>query len=286
MSGEHRMENQLELSVHPALLYHPEGVAWGPDGRVYAGGEAGQVFRLDLDGDAAEEYANTGGNMLGVALDADSNAYVCDMGLQQVVRVSPDGTWNTYSKGLPERPMRLPNYPVFDDAGTMYVTDSGDWGDRDGLVWRVSPDGRTDVWDETAAGFPNGACLSADGGALYVVESSPPLVSRIEIADKGSAGARSVVVELPRTVPDGIALDVEGNLYVSCYNPNVIYRYRFDGELEILYDDWEQLILLAPTNIAFGGANLRTLIVANLFGRNLATGPTDITGLAVRYPKL
>jgi gluconolactonase len=280
------MEDQLELTVHPASLYHPEGVAWGQDGKVYAGGEEGQVYRLDLDGDTAEEYANTGGNMLGIALDADANAFVCDMGLKQVVRVAPDGTWTTYSSGLPDRPMRLPNYSVFDDAGTMYVTDSGEWGDRDGLIWMVSPDGRTEAWDETATGFPNGACLSADGGALYVAESSPPLVSRIEIADDGSAGRRTVVVELPRTVPDGLALDVQGNLYVSLYNPNIVYRFSSDGELAVIVDDWEQLKLLAPTNVAFAGADLKTLVIANLFGRNLVTASVEFAGLPLRYPKL
>jgi hypothetical protein len=30
-------------------LVHPEGVAWGPAGYVYAGGEAGQAYRADLD---------------------------------------------------------------------------------------------------------------------------------------------------------------------------------------------------------------------------------------------
>jgi gluconolactonase len=27
-------------------LDHPEGVTWGPDGFVYAGGEAGQIYRV------------------------------------------------------------------------------------------------------------------------------------------------------------------------------------------------------------------------------------------------
>ena len=40
----------------------------------------------------------------------------------------------------------------------------------------------------------------------------------------GSAGERSVVIELPRRVPDGIAFDAEGSLYISLYNPNIIYR--------------------------------------------------------------
>ena len=31
-------------------LDHPEGAAWGPDGRIYAGGEAGQIYAIGLDG--------------------------------------------------------------------------------------------------------------------------------------------------------------------------------------------------------------------------------------------
>jgi gluconolactonase len=280
------MPEQLELTTLKADLYHAEGVAWGPDGRLYAGGEAGQVYRLDLSGRTAEEYANTRGNILGLALDADANLYACDMGLQEVVRVAPDGSWSTYSSGTADRPMRLPNYPVFDEEGNLYVTDSGDWGARDGLIYWVRPGGDTEVWDESASGFTNGMCLSADGRALYVVESSPPLISRVEIRADGSAGERIVLVEIPRTVPDGVALDVEGNLFVSLYNPNIIYRYSPAGELSVMYDDWEQLVLLAPTNIAFAGPDLETLVITSLFGRNLNTAPMDVPGLPLRYPKI
>ena len=28
-------------------LDHPEGIAWGADGFLYAGGEAGQVYRIE-----------------------------------------------------------------------------------------------------------------------------------------------------------------------------------------------------------------------------------------------
>jgi gluconolactonase len=280
------MSHQLDLAVLEAELYHPEGVAWGPDGRVYAGGEAGQVYRLDLSDGSCDEYANTGGNVLGLALDADANVYACDIELRQVVRVAPDGSRSTYSAGTPDRPIRLPNYPVFDEKGNLYVSDSGNWGDRDGLIFRVRPGGATEVWNETAAGFTNGMCLRADGRALYVAESSPPLVSRVEIRDDGTAGERTVVVELPRTVPDGLALDTDDNLFISLYNPNIVYRYSPDGKLTVMYDDWEQLKLLAPTNVAFAGPDLRTLVIANLFGRNLVTAPMPVPGLPLRYPKL
>ena len=68
------------------------------------------------------------------------------------------------------------------------------------------------------------------------------------------------MVELPRNVPDGVAIDIEGNVYISLYNPNIIYRFDMVSKnLTTLYEDWEQLILIAPTNIAFGGADMKTL---------------------------
>jgi sugar lactone lactonase YvrE len=129
-------------------------------------------------------------------------------------------------------------------------------------------------------------CLSADGRHLYVVESSPPLISKVAVNRDGTAGERTVVVELPRQVPDGVALDVNGDLYISLYNPNIIYRFTTGGELITLYDDWRQLQLVAPTNIAFGGADMSTLIIASLCGWSVHTAPMPVPGLPVRYPKL
>jgi gluconolactonase len=274
------------LSMLAFGLDHPEGVAWGPDGKVYAGGEQGQLYRIDLASGAFETVAiNPGGFSLGIAHDSSANSYVCDQNLRQVIRVTPDGRSAVYSAGLPERPIILPNYPVFDAAGNLYFSDSGEWGKRNGCIWRVTPDGVSAIWDTQAAGFTNGMCLAPDGRALIVVESTPPLISRIPILDDGSAGTREVIVELPRTVPDGVAFDAEGALYISLYNPNIIYRYH-GGRLEALYDDWEQYILVAPTNIAFGGADMKTLLIANLCGWHLATAPMDVPGLPVKYPTL
>lgn len=281
------MTNLLTLRTIEADLDHPECVTWGPDGRVYAGGEAGQVYRFDLADDSCEEFAGTGGFVLGLALDADANVYACDLKRHEIVRVTPDGTVATYATGPQERPIRLPNFPVFDEQGSLYVSDSGTWGERDGLIWRVPPGGGTaEVWDERCSGFTNGMCLTADGDALIVVESSPPQVSRVEIAADGSAGERTLLVELPRTVPDGVAFDVEGNLFISCFNPNHIYRLDPAGELTVMYDDWEQLQLKAPTNVAFGGPDLKTLVIAGVAWRDLNTAPMDVAGLPLRYPRV
>jgi gluconolactonase len=266
---------------------HPEAVAWGPDGRAYAGGEAGQLYRFSLDGKSIEEIARVeGGFLLGLAHDADANIYACDDRSACVHRFTPDGKVRIYANGNAEQKMRVPNYPVFDDHGNLYVSDSGSWGARDGFIWKVAPGGTAEIWDGQANGFTNGMCLSVDGRWLYVVESCPPLISRVEIRADGSAGRREVVLELPRQVPDGVAFDVAGDLYISLYNPNIIYRFTTKGELITLYDDWEQLMLVAPTNIAFGGPDLKTLIIAAVCGWAVHTAPMQVPGLPVRYPKL
>jgi gluconolactonase len=269
-------------------LDHPEAVAWGPDGRVYAGGEAGQLYRMGLDDSICETVARVeGGFLLGLAHDADGNTYACDDRNACVHRITPQGAVSVYCNGNAEQRMRVPNYPVFDDAGNLYVSDSGEWGKRNGWIWKIAPGGKSaEIWDRSASGFTNGMCLAADGKALYVVESSPPLISRVEIKPDGSAGARTVVVELPRNVPDGIAFDRNGDLYISLYNPNIIYRYSAKGKLVTLYDDWEQLMLVAPTNIAFGGADMKTLIIASLCGWSVHKAPMDVPGIPVRYPKI
>ncbi|MEZ4666309.1 MAG: SMP-30/gluconolactonase/LRE family protein [Anaerolineae bacterium] len=266
-------------------LDHPEGVAWGPDGKVYAGGEAGQVYRINLADGNTQTYANTGGFVLGIAHDAAANAYLCDQNLRQIVKVTPNGTTSPYSAGSAEQPMRVPNYPVFDAVGNLYVSDSGDWGQRNGFIWRIKPGGTADIWDRQANGFTNGMCLGPDGNSLFVVESSPPLISMININADGTAGERTIIVELPRNVPDGVAFDAAGNLFISLYNPNIIYKFT-NGKLNVVYDDWEQIMLVAPTNIAFGGANMKTLLIANLCGWNLNTTQMDIPGLPVKYPNL
>jgi sugar lactone lactonase YvrE len=277
----------LTLTNLGHLLDHPEAVAWGPDQRAYAGGEDGQVYRFGLADRSFEQFARVaGGFVLGLAHDADGNVYACDDRNACVHKITPDGAVSTYVTGNAEQKMRVPNYPAFDDDGNLFVSDSGDFGAKNGVIWRIRPGGQAEIWDRSANGFTNGMCLSADGRALYVVESSPPLISRLEIRRDGSAGERRVVVELPRQVPDGLALDQNGELYIAMYNPNIIYQYKANGELVTLYDDWEQLKLVAPTNIAFGGADMKTLIIASLCGWAIHTAPMPVPGLRVRYPRL
>ena len=219
------LDNDTHVTVLVEGLDHPEGIAWGLDGYAYAGGEAGQLYRIDVDRKESVRFADTGGFILGVALDARHNLYACDVGNKAVMKVTPGGDVSAYSTGAPSEPFTTPNYPAFDAEGNLYVCDSGDWKADNGRVYRIRPGGETEVWDRRPKEFPNGQCLAPDARSLYVAMSlNPPRVDRVEIEPDGGPGVVETVIELPGTVPDGVAFDTGGNLYVSMYRPDVIYR--------------------------------------------------------------
>jgi gluconolactonase len=265
-------------------LDHPEGVAWGPDGRVYAGGEAGQIYRVEDD--TFVQIASTDGFLYGITLDANGNVYGCDFGRAEVVRVTPTGEVRSYSKGTRERPMRVPNFAAFDDAGNLFVTDSGEWRRDDGLVFRVSPGGETIVWAEEANGFTNGCCLTAGGDALLVVESTKSRVVRFPILSDGSAGPMELVVDLDGSLPDGVALATDGTMFVGCYRPDRVWQVSPGGTAEILADDPDGVTLNQPANVAFFGHDLERVVVSSLGGWALVAADIGFTGLPLRYPRL
>ena len=264
-------------------LDHPEGVAAAPDRTLYAGGEAGQIYRI-APGGAVEEIATTGGFIYGITLDGGGNVYACDFGNAAVMRISVAGEVSTWSAGTAERPMRVPNFAAFDDVGNLYVTDSGEWGVDDGIIYRVAPDQQTTVWTGAVPRFPNGCCLSADGGTLFVIESRGRQIVGIPIADDGTAGPPAVAASLVGSQPDGIALAVDGTMVVGCYRPDRLYVVAPDGAVRVLAEDPDGVVLNQPTNVAFMGDDLELLVVSSLGGWSLVVTDAGMHGLPLRYP--
>jgi sugar lactone lactonase YvrE len=266
-------------------LQHPEALCWDPlTERIYCGGEGGQLYAVTLGGDIAE-VANTGGSILGMAVDGAGIVYACDWHRDEVVRIDPaTGAWSTYTAGAPDLPIDDPNSPVFAEDGTMYVT-----GSENPAIFRVAPGGATEVWSRAAPGYPNGVTLTPEGDALIVAESHPEdheggRVWRIPIEADGGAGEATVLAELWHTVPDGVAFDVDGNLYVAHYTPDRIDRIAPDGRVDVLVEDWEAVHLNAPTNIAFAGPDLSLLVAACVGEEFLAIADLGIRGQPLRRP--
>ena len=91
MTNDKKPEVAIDrFEVFAAGLDHPECVAFDRDGGLWAGGEAGQVYRIDASG-KVETIATLGGFSGGIALSPrDHRPFVCNPSLG-VVRIEPWG---------------------------------------------------------------------------------------------------------------------------------------------------------------------------------------------------
>jgi gluconolactonase len=165
----------------------------------------------------------------------------------------------------------VPNDVTFDGRGRVYFSAGGN-------VYRIDTDGTlARVVAAPVVDSSNGVMLSLDDRKLYVVEMNrgPNGPRRIRVFDLGPDGAASnprVFHEFfPGRGGDGMAIDVEGNLYVAAG------MHKPRGTTETLdvrtgvhvFSPAGKLIEHIPipidiiTNVAFGGPDLKTLYVTS-----------------------
>lgn len=275
-----RVENGLRLPdgyrVFADGLNHPEGVCWCPlRSVIYAGSDTGQIYRVPAPGGRAEVIANIDGAFfVGLAVDGDGAVYACDINHHCVWRIEDGAPPQRYG---PE--IGYPNYPVFADDGRLFVSDSGDWETANGGVVVILPGGLSERLPVPALLFANGLALRGDW--LYIVESAAPGVIRVPL----EGGEPETVVDLDEVIPDGLAFDQEGGLWISCWQPNRVYRLGSEGEIALVADDWSGIHLVTPTNVAFVGDRLETLVTAALAGTALSAFEPGVPGMPLNYPR-
>jgi gluconolactonase len=267
-------------------LDHPECVAFGPSGRLYAGGEAGQVYQIDPDGGTCEVIASTGGFVLGIAVDADENLYVCDMKKHNLVRVNSDRTVTTILDRVEGDPLLSPNFCVFHPDGDLFLTDSGDYWHSNGRLIRVHPDGTSDSLLGGRLNFPNGLALSADAKTLYMIESTSAKISRMTFEGDGLHNEPETYVQLPGSVPDGMAFDLFNNLYRGCYAPDIIFRVDSERNVTTLIEDRTGEVLSRPSNVAFRPEKPTELYFANVGGWHIGCLDIGSPGRPLNYPRI
>lgn len=166
-----------------------------------------------------------------------------------------------------------PNDVALHSAGYVYFSDP-DWQ----LGERTNETGMTGVYLRKPTGEvvlvdgsldkPNGVSLSPDETRLYVGSASGVVHWYPVLAD-GSVGARQLLAEVKE--PDGMGVDCAGRLYVTSHSA---------GELIVLSPEGQTLsvIPVAPraTNVAFGGADRKTLLITA--GTGLYTLRSDTPG--------
>jgi gluconolactonase len=272
----------VEISVDQFETYadgldHPEDLAFDSEGVLWAGGELGQVYRIPERGQV-ETVTNVGGFCLGLAFSAADELYICNAKLACVIKVQKNGKSKLFADSAQGHKLKLPNYGVFDSSGNLFVSDSGEWTKSSGCIVRFDSRGRGKVFLDGPQPFPNGLALSADERFLFVAQSHTDEVLQVEIRKDGSAGERQVYATGLERVPDGLAFDVAGNLYVSCYASDNIYQVSPRREVKLVAYDRAGTTLARPTNIAFGGLEGDELYVANLGRWHISRAKLGIKG--------
>lgn len=183
--------------------------------------------------------------------------------------------------------LNSPNDIVRTKSGILFFTDPP-YGLRDGNassgkeqshngVYRLAPDGSLGLVT-TRMSFPNGIALSPDDRTLYVSQSDPssPVIKAFDLDESGYASNERVWADLARFMgpdlhglPDGIAVDVKGNLFAT--GPGGVFVIRPDGEIlgRINTDR-------ATANCAFGGDGSTLFMTAH---QHLLSIPTKTVGL-------
>jgi gluconolactonase len=265
-----------QVSVAAPGFKGPEGVVVDREGNVYGGGTDGIIRKLSADGKVTE-YARTGGRPAGMALDRHGNLFVCDVGKATVLKVTARGEVSVFADEVGSVKLCLPNFPVFDADGNLYVTNSTDHplgGMEDvaaeirnpvpkGALVRLRADGRGEI-AATGLYFANGAAIDPREEYVYILQSTRNNCVRVAMRKDGTHGQPETYGENLGGLPDGMAFDAESYLIVTLPMNNRLVVLDPAGKLSTLVDDREGKTLLAPTNCAFGGPNFDDLFIAHI----------------------
>jgi sugar lactone lactonase YvrE len=157
-------------------------------------------------------------------------------------------------------------------AGTMRYDEAPDGG----RLYRVGPGSDVvTMLDEVT--ISNGIGWSLDGRLMYYIDTPTRRVDRFDVDPAtGDVSGRRPLVELgPDTAgaPDGLAVDVDGCVWVALWDGAAVHRYTPEGRLDRIVE----VPASRPTACAFGGVGLHDLYITTarvgLDGATLAREP-------------
>lgn len=280
----------VELFTPPDL---PEGVAVDNRGNVYVSMlPTGEIKKMSPNGQwstVARLNPGRDGLLVALTLSASGDIYVPlaanvedpAADTKGVWRIRPDGATQLVA-ALPQS--GLPNQLAFAKTGDLYVSDSAL-----GVIWRISRAGQVSKWlDHPLLRGNEQACpdialpLSVGvnglafgpGGDLYAANTDTGNIVRIPIHPKtGQPGTPTVAAGgCAWKGADGIAFDVQDNLYAALNGQNRLVRMSWMGDVETLATAADGLDF--PTNIAFGTTrgDQTSLYLVNLAFPSVAAG--------------
>jgi gluconolactonase len=201
----------------------------------------------------------------GMTLDRRGRLTICEPGNRRVTRMEHDGTLTVLADRFEGKRLNSPNDLVYRSDDSLYFTDP-----PHGLPGEDTNPGKELPFNgfyrvvggriELLSGEmtrPNGIAFSPDEMVLYVTNSDPKrkLWMRYEVGEDGSVQGGTVLLDLtrqPGQPPDGMKVDVQGNLYLT--GPGGLWIVSAAGRiLGRIHTEME------PANCAWGDADGRTL---------------------------
>jgi sugar lactone lactonase YvrE len=209
-----------------------EGPRWH-DGRLFFSDMHAQRVMAVGPGGVAEEICRVPADPSGLGWLPDGRLLVVSMRDRRLLRLEPDGALVEVAD-LSSLASYHCNDMVVDRQGRAYVGNFG-WdlhgggSPRSAELILVTPEGEARVVADDLA-FPNGTVITDDGRTLIVAESMGQRLTAFDVAPDGSLSGRRVWAALEGIVPDGIALDAEGAIWVASPVSHGCFRVREGGE--------------------------------------------------------
>jgi gluconolactonase len=161
--------------------------------------------------------------------------------------------------------------------GDMYFTDQGlsGWQDPSGRLFRLRAGGALDcVLDGIPS--PNGLVMNLDESIVFVAVTRANAIWRVPMMKDGTATKVGTFIQLSGGGgPDGLALDSEGRLLIAHVGLGVVWVVDRLGQPVYRI---EACSGHHTTNVAFGGADRKTLYITESSGAAILRAELDVAG--------